>query len=463
MKPAMLLIFLLLFAACKKTSVVKKVVVPPPGNSAFNVTVIDRLNDFAELKWVGPVAINKNDSVTYSVMLGTDTLVSNLPALSYDLVNLNTTAYHGKLIAKSSTGSLVIDTFYVAPFNASYYGYSTTGQNFSNITIGFYAQSLWSFYSISTTSTIGMPFTTPVINADTLFCGFPDGMKAVNLNTGSEIWKIPLNGNPALSLLYHSGTIYTTLDYPQQLIAINSNNHIIKWTFTPFSPNNYNISDPVIANNTIYFSCYESIFAVDAATGIKKWEFTPNTPTDRPTTDGSSVYFGAQDNYLYSINANTGTVNWKHGLGSTVYFTDNTLVHNGVVIQCLSDKTVAIDSKSGSLLWQTPMSGLPGFKGDTVFLGYTNKVHALNIKTGSQFWVSALTDTYATSNQIIVVDSTIYTGEYNIHFNRIKAKTGASYFITNTSTSPGIMDFLVFPIINFNGKIYYGGSGSMNR
>jgi len=146
-----------------------------------------------------------------------------------------------------------------------------------------------------------------------------------------------------------SGAVY---DYPEsthQLFAAGGTSDlplsgeggqaslgIEKWAFPT---GDRVVSSPTLSpdGSTVYFGSDDnSLYAVDASTGKEKWAFPTgrgvvSSPTLSP--DGSTVYFGSDDNSLYAVDASTGKEKWAFPTGrgvvssptlspdgSTVYF-----------------------------------------------------------------------------------------------------------------------------------------------
>jgi len=489
-------IALSVFFSCKKQSIIIKdqssdtVKTNPPVNPtqpannqiSFGVKVLDRGCDVAVLEWTKPKTLDTTNTITYNIVIGHDTLLYNQVRLPYFLTKIDTIAYHGKVIATDIKGKTAIDTFYVPKFSGSYYAYSYQDSRLKRIGIGYYAPEEWNLFT-----SYAMPFdrayaTLPVLNRDTMFIiNQGNSLSALNAKTGAEIWRMELSPNIGafFSLLYHAGTIYLTGydGVKQTLSAIDSRTHKLKWRYADVKPsgNLYAITDPIITKKTLYYSSDELMIAVDAQTGAKKWEFTSpgQTPAmSRAATDGNNIYFASQGSLLYSLQAQTGTVNWRTPTTGFADLNDITSVHNGVVIYHQTDRTTAYSAQNGAILWTVPASTLPTFNGDTVFIGYNNKVHALNIRTGGQIWQTSLPK-YDNRGEMMVMENTVFAGysgsdpsvndaESGRNSYRLQSSTGKPYLLDGTPAQD-YLHLKIFPIFTINGKTYYDASSSMSR
>jgi hypothetical protein len=173
------------------------------------------------------------------------------------------------------------------------------------------------------------------------------------------------------------------------------------------------------------------------------------------------VYFAAQDKLLYSINGKTGQLNWKYNFGSAFY-NGHTNVYQGIVIQCLGDKTIAIDAKTSNLIWQKTASGTPDFRGDTIYMSYSGKVSALKLKTGDVIWQWG--NDYGRGEDVIATDNhVIYTGRVSANFVRYNSLTGAMLHPLDPLNGIPYTQSIALPAMVINGKVYYGNSSSMKR
>ncbi|WP_175403970.1 PQQ-binding-like beta-propeller repeat protein [Mucilaginibacter sp. PPCGB 2223] len=465
-------ILVILFSGCKKNS--SPVVPTDKPIGAFTVTVADRGANYAVINWTQATTVDPKDAVTYTVILGSDTILLNKLQYTVTPANLTPNAYHGKVIARNSQGSAMVDTFYVSAFNGYFLGFSFSF-SYSKYTLSANYSSLWSFPSSYNVPMGGSyySYNTPAISGDTLFIGESKVMTALSLKTGTRLWSVATTGSSQSSVLYDKGMVYTATD-AQKMIAINTSNHTVKWTFDA-PVNTTLLTEPIIVNNTLYFCSSNSLFAIDAATGIKKWSYyfvngdnVANCST--PTSDGVNIYFTVMSTRsMLSLNAQSGTLNWQYIYGTQAesIFLNNrniTQIHNGVILQTLGPKTIAVNATTGSLLWNVPTSCNPGFRGDTVYMCYSGKMHALNIKTGTQIWQSADAFDVVYNNgynsDIVVVGNKLYASGNNCLLTEVNADTGKTS-MSISSYAAGL--YVVFPVVILNNKTYYGNSSAVVR
>ncbi|MFQ5949696.1 MAG: PQQ-binding-like beta-propeller repeat protein, partial [Nitrospiria bacterium] len=159
--------------------------------------------------------------------------------------------------------------------------------------------------------------------------------------------------------------------------STNAHRLKLKWKFDTDSKI---IASPAVATidgiRTVYIGNSAGIFyAVDADTGDRRWSFTIDrgrftcSNPDRCRIGSSAavengiVYFGAENAYLYALDAADGTLLWKKQLGDpdTGYeIWSSPAVYNGIVyvgvashmsMPCVAGRVVALDSTSGANVW----------------------------------------------------------------------------------------------------------------
>jgi outer membrane protein assembly factor BamB len=159
-----------------------------------------------------------------------------------------------------------------------------------------------------------------------------------------------------------------------------------KWTFTAdsFGGTARISASPAVATvggiRTVYIGAWSGFFyAIDADTGIQRWRFevprnTSTTAThcttssrcriaSSPAVENGIVYFGAEDAYLYALDAATGTLIWRQQLGDPengAEIWSSPSVANGIVYiglashnsaPCVAGKIAAFKAADGTPVW----------------------------------------------------------------------------------------------------------------
>ncbi|MEM5871579.1 MAG: PQQ-binding-like beta-propeller repeat protein, partial [Candidatus Aenigmatarchaeota archaeon] len=79
---------------------------------------------------------------------------------------------------------------------------------------------------------------------------------------------------------------------------------------------------PIIVDGVIYFGALDNfIYAVDAESGEEIWKFRTNGPImeSSPIIDSNILYIGCFDFNLYAINIKNGKEKWRFKAGGEVF------------------------------------------------------------------------------------------------------------------------------------------------
>lgn len=123
---------------------------------------------------------------------------------------------------------------------------------------------------------------------------------------------------------------------------------------------------PLIENSRVYIGGSDHNFrCINLETGKEIWSFNGlNGPVvSTPVLNKDDIIFGAWDTYLYSLNKNTGKLNWKWSNGSPVrnYSPASCIpgVKDDVIYIVAPDRYLsAIDAFTGQTLWRTKEAGV---------------------------------------------------------------------------------------------------------
>jgi outer membrane protein assembly factor BamB len=153
----------------------------------------------------------------------------------------------------------------------------------------------------------------------------------------------------------------------------------------------------IAANNTLYISTANGLYAIDSATGAEKWVYATEFPLGHsPTIDNGIAYVGGLDNKIHAIDANSGTPLWTFSGGGG--FETNPLIIDGILYAGNRDgKMYAINisgANTGELAWSYQTDGPVLYSaaynnGVIYFASNDSFAYALNANTGALVWKSA--------------------------------------------------------------------------
>lgn len=147
-----------------------------------------------------------------------------------------------------------------------------------------------------------------------------------------------------------------------------------------------------------------------------------------PVADEGDIFFGSEDNYIYSVSAESGEENWSidtgHMVGGssptvaggTVYFASGHSVDNmdEVTASDSSGVVYAADREDGEVIWVTEMDegvqSSPSVDGGSVYIGCQDgSFYSLDADSGETEWEFEADDYFCASKPKIY-DDALYVG-----------------------------------------------------
>jgi outer membrane protein assembly factor BamB len=214
---------------------------------------------------------------------------------------------------------------------------------------------------------------TPAVTNDLVVFGNQAGMiTALSLKSGKQKWTFKTGGSIYSSPATHDkkivfgsadGFIYCLNDNGKELWKAKTSAAVlgspaiidVQWFLdaidTSFIQHNY----------TVYIGGSDHSFrAINLVTGKEIWSYNglDGPVVSTPVTNKNDIIFGAWDTYLYSLNKNTGKLNWKWSNGSSIRNYSPAacipVIKDDVIFIVAPDRYLtAIDAASGKTLWRT--------------------------------------------------------------------------------------------------------------
>ena len=250
------------------------------------------------------------------------------------------------------------------------------------------------------------------------------------------VWKHATNtyadrgGNKGGPLIAE-GTVY----FPSRarLYAVDEKTGELKWRMPEAAANDNQIplitATPVIGPRAIYVPTSQGITAYNRIDGAEEWTLrTEGSVRSSPVLIGDSLYFGADDDYVRSVNANSGVVQWKSNeRGKPTMLSDDPVgsptYYAGVIYINSSDMRMwAVQAETGRILWSQRMAA-PSL--DISPVAFNGKIHMAAGTTiyqfrlrGGAFRAFALTKDVENdiSTTPIFTDTGWYFGDRNGYF-----------------------------------------------
>ena len=308
-------------------------------------------------------------------------------------------------------------------------------------------------YSGSTT------FTAPVAAGGKVYMGGSDGkVYAIDITTGGIVWTYNTNStsccsyipgveNGILFLQYDSGSTFNVL-------AIDSNTGSKKWE-VPIS--GYISEEMVIAGGIVYVFYYNNaghLLALDATDGTQKFDIVTTGGSGPFAVAGGVIYVAGYE--FKALDAATGTTKWTYSESGNEYFSwpyVSPVVSGGVVYGAYrvvgeNSELVAMDALNGTQKWKTSISSTAFFygahlavSGGIVYASYSDKLFALDAANGTKKWEIGVTSSFGYYVPLLAVSGNILynwpDNKYGSYNNSVDARDTATGVLKwSYSTSP---------------------------
>lgn len=329
----------------------------------------------------------------------------------------------------------------------------------------------------------------PAIAGGVVYIASLDGhLYAVDQETGKEKWnfksRMPIASSPAVA-----GDLVYFVSSTGALAAIEIATGKPKWVFVAeyerkFEAKNLHglpsaaqtipdawdifTSSPAVVGGRAYFGSGDgNIYSVDAQTGLLQWKFpTKDVVHASPAVADGTVYVGSWDSYLYAIDAESGQQKWSFKSGedpaihNQVGFQSSPAVVDGTVyVGCRDAHLYALDAATGRKKWDYPTSkswviGTPAVRDGTVYVGTSDssRFMAIDARTGRlRFNFDA--KAYMFSSAALAGDLA-YVGNHNGKLYAIDAKTGKLAWEFRTEASKADPLKVLNPDGSLNSEIF---------
>jgi outer membrane protein assembly factor BamB len=254
----------------------------------------------------------------------------------------------------------------------------------------------------------------PVVSGGRIFAVDAESrLTALDAATGSRLWTFDSEpdrdrsgGGSGGGASVAGNRVYFATGYGQ-LIALDVARGREIWRFQMSAPGR---SGPAIAGGRVFVSTVDNqTFAVDAETGRRVWSHAGITESagfvgaSSPVVEGGTVVVGYSSGELFALRAETGRVLWSDTLSGVIRtgqisgmadIRGTPAIDRGMtIVSTQSGRTVAIDIRSGTRLWEQEIGSLnqPWIAGDYVFvMGVDGDIACLQRRDGRVVWVTAL-------------------------------------------------------------------------
>jgi len=195
----------------------------------------------------------------------------------------------------------------------------------------------------------------------------------------------------------------------------------VKWKF---HTNGRVFSSPAVANGVAYIgSDDQNLYAVDLETGTLKWKFpTGSRITSSQAVDGGSAFFASYDGNFYAVDTTTGKKKWHFKTGGERRYAGKHLHGSVPTGETMPDPFDFFLSS-------------PTVSGGVVYFGSGDgNVYALDAASGMLKWKFQTGDVVHASPAI--ADGTVFIGSWDSYFYALDAASGKEKWRFKTGEDP---------------------------
>jgi len=185
-------------------------------------------------------------------------------------------------------------------------------------------------------------------------------------------------------------------------------------------------STPIISDSSIIFGSNDGfLYSLNTETGIENWRFRTNGPiTTEPIVKQDTLFFTSGDGKCYALNSQQGDMYWKSSISESIF--SSPVYSEGCLYFGSSDSSMnCIASKDGSVQWRYKTGGFikvkPNIKFEKILFGsWDGYFYCLEADSGNLVWKKKIHDNLyyspATSNPLIVLDRVYFAShDHTVH------------------------------------------------
>ncbi len=230
--------------------------------------------------------------------------------------------------------------------------------------------------------------TSATAHDDTIFVCGVEKFYAIDKNSGEFKWAVKSRSTYSSPLYYQGIICWGTVD--GDLLAFDAKEGIEKWRYSTGKGVH---SAPSMSHETILFSSYHSVYALDARNGELLWrrEFEEGVPKDTAAVHRNTVFVSVGQQGLVALDISNGKILWQY----TMKYGPSTapcIAENDEIVYVASKMLHAISILNGEEVWTSNEYGFytsaPIVVGNHLFIGggYGRLIYAFNRRNGEKVW-----------------------------------------------------------------------------
>lgn len=205
---------------------------------------------------------------------------------------------------------------------------------------------------------------TPVISGETLYIGtFDKNLYAIDVNTGKEKWQQPFEtGGPIISTpVVYDNTVYVA-SFDRHIYALDEEDGELLWQYTGVDggedgPEKWFWASPVIHNGNIYAANMDGkVYVLDAGSGSFITAIDLGSAiSSTPVVVGDEVFIATEEGKIFSIDTASHHEEVVRDLGLRTLAP--LAASDGIIYVHTQEEEAmyAINIETGTIIWDTPL------------------------------------------------------------------------------------------------------------
>ncbi len=240
---------------------------------------------------------------------------------------------------------------------------------------------------------------------------------AIRLADGVLDWKYPAEKAEAGRYYYAAPVIagdrLLAGDYSTTLHGLDPKTGTQQWAFD--QAGRWVASPLVVGDVIIAPNANKTIYGFDLA-GNQLWKFgSSDAFWAQPASDGKLAFVAGMDHFLYALNPQDGSLQWKTDLGGAMVYP--AAVDGGVLYQpTIANEVIALKADTGEILWRFKTENAvwmsPVLREGVIFLGdVKGNIYAVETATGTQKWMRNFVNEVLVGTPALLENSLVFSSE----------------------------------------------------
>jgi outer membrane protein assembly factor BamB len=238
---------------------------------------------------------------------------------------------------------------------------------------------------------------------DTVYFAYGPQAYAISLNNGVQQWQYPaepINGVDfyAAPALTPDGDQLILVSYKNEIHSVDPSSGSKKWTYAVPADSRSSvrfIDSPLIKDEMIFAPASNNILYALDTDGNLQWEYQTEDPLWAApvwSENCQCLYQVSMDRYLYAIDAEQGTLNWKsEDLGGPIVSSPAISDSGLIIVSTFNNEIIALDETSQDEEWRFATSNWawasPVIDGEQVYVSdISGNFYALELVSGAVLW-----------------------------------------------------------------------------